>query len=254
MITSELDTYLKTLLKPELFDDYCPNGLQVEGKALINKVLFAVSATRESAEYAVKIKADALVVHHGLFWKFHGTRTLTGPFYKRVAPLLKNDINLFGYHLPLDAQEEIGNAVSIAQLIEMSDLKPFGNYKGAFTGTMGTLQTPLSGLELKKLLEVKLNHSVHYSNPIENKVIKKIGIITGGANSEWREAAKLGLDAYITGEMSEHDYHESRESGIHMFAGGHHATEKFGIMSLMKKIQSTYPDLQCEFLDSENPA
>lgn len=254
MIALELESYLKTLLKPELFDDYCPNGLQVEGKSEIKKVLFAVSATRESAEYAVKIKADALVVHHGLFWKFHGTRTLTGPFYKRVAPLLKNDINLFGYHLPLDAQEEVGNAVSIARLIEMEDLKPFGNYKGAFTGTMGILKTPISGMELKKLLEVKLNHSVHYSNPIEAKSIKKIGIITGGANSEWREAAKLGLDAYITGEMSEHDYHESRESGIHMFAGGHHATEKFGIMSLMKKIQATYPDLQCEFLDSDNPA
>ncbi len=254
MITSELETYLKTLLKPELFDDYCPNGLQVEGKPEVKKVLFAVSATRESAEYAVKIKADALVVHHGLFWKFHGTRTLTGPFYKRVAPLLKNDINLFGYHLPLDAQEEVGNAVSIARLIEMGDLKPFGNYKGAFTGTMGTLKTPMTGMELKKLLEVKLNHSVHYSNPIEGAVIKRIGIITGGANSEWREAAKLGLDAYITGEMSEHDYHESRESGIHMFAGGHHATEKFGIISLMKKIQSIYPDLECEFLDSENPA
>ena len=112
----------------------------------------------------------------------------------------------------------------------------------------------MTGMELKKLLEVKLNHSVHYSNPLDVKLITKIGIITGGANSEWKEAAKLGLDAYITGEMSEHDYHESRESGIHMFAGGHHATEKFGIMSLMKKIQSTYPNLQCEFLDSENPA
>lgn len=250
----ELEQYLKTLLRPELFDDYCPNGLQIEGKSEISKVLFAVSATRESAEYAVKIKADALVVHHGLFWKFHGTKPLTGPFYKRVAPLIKNDINLFGYHLPLDGHEEIGNAVSIAQIVEMEDLKPFGNHKGASTGAMGTLKTPMSGSDFKKLLEVKLNHSVHYSNPLEGREIKKIGIITGGANSEWREAAKLGLDAYITGEMSEHDYHESREAGIHMFAGGHHATEKFGIISLMKKIQTIYPDLQCEYMDSQNPA
>jgi dinuclear metal center YbgI/SA1388 family protein len=254
MHTPELEQFLKTLLRPELFDDYCPNGLQVEGKPEIQKILFAVSATRESAEYAVKIKADALIVHHGLFWKFHGSKTLTGPFYKRVAPLIKDDINLFGYHLPLDAHNEVGNAVSLANLIQMDDLSPFGNYKGAFTGVMGVLKAPLNGIELKKLLEAKLNHLVHYSNPIEGKKIRRIGIITGGANSQWSEAYKLGLDAYITGEMSEHDYHESREAGIHMFAGGHHATEKFGIMALMKKIQSTYPDLTCEYLDSENPA
>ena len=251
MQTSDLDQFLKTLLKPEIFDDYCPNGLQIEGKTQLKKIVFAVSATRESAEYAAKVQACALIVHHGLFWKFHGTRTLTGPFYKRVAPLLKNDINLFGYHLPLDAHPEIGNAASIAHLIEMSELLPFGNYKGAFTGTMGTLTRAMTGNELKILLENKLQHSILYSN---GKQIKKIGIITGGANSEWKEAHKLGLDAYITGEMSEHDYHESREAGIHMFAGGHHATEKFGIQALMKKIQETYPDLQCEYLDSENPA
>lgn len=254
MKTAELDNFFKTLLKPELFDDYCPNGLQVEGKMEIKKILFAVSATRESAEYAAKIKACALVVHHGLFWKFHGTRSLTGAFYKRVSPLIKNDINLFGYHLPLDAHIEVGNATSVARLIELNDLTPFGNYKGAFTGIMGSLKAPMKGSELKQLLEAKLGHSVLYSNPSEGPLVSKIGIITGGANSEWREAQKLGLDAYITGEMSEHDYHESRESGIHMYAGGHHATEKFGIQALMKKIQETYPELQCEFLDSENPA
>jgi dinuclear metal center YbgI/SA1388 family protein len=254
MQTSELEAFLKNLLKPELFDDYCPNGQQIEGRSEIKKILFAVSATRESAEYAAQTNACALVVHHGLFWKFHGTRTLTGTFYKRVAPFLKNDINLFGYHLPLDAHMEVGNASSVAKLLSMSELVPFGNYKGACTGIMGELPAPMKGIELKKLLEEKLKHAVHYSNPIDAKLVKKIGIITGGANSEWREAAKHKLDAYITGEMSEHDYHESREAGIHMYAGGHHATEKFGIQSLMKKIQETFPGVQCEFMDSENPA
>ena len=254
MMTSELEQYLKTLFKPELFDDYCPNGLQVEGKFEIKKILFALSATRESAEYASTIKADALIVHHGLFWKFHGTKTLTGTFYKRVAPLIKNDINLFGYHLPLDAHPQVGNAVSIAKLIDLEELTPFGNHKGSSTGTMGCLKKSMTGLELKNLLEEKLQHAVLYSNPIDGVSIKKIGIITGGANSEWREAQKLELDAYITGEMSEHDYHESREAGIHMFAGGHHATEKFGIISLMKKLQTVFPDLECEYMDSENPA
>lgn len=254
MQKTQLDDFLKTILRPELFDDYCPNGLQIEGKNEIKKIVFAVSATKESADYAVKVQACALVVHHGLFWKFHGTKTLTGAFYKRVSPLIKNDINLFGYHLPLDAHLEIGNAASVANLIEMTDLTPFGSYKGAFTGVMGNLCNPVSGSELKSLLEKKLQHPILYSNPTETKAIKKIGIITGGANSQWREAERLGLDAYITGEMSEHDYHESREAGVHMFAGGHHATEKFGIQSLMKKIMEQFPGVHCEYHDSENPA
>jgi dinuclear metal center YbgI/SA1388 family protein len=255
MKTIELETFFKTLLKPELFDDYCPNGLQIEGRDEIKKIVFAVSATRESAEYAAKVKADALIVHHGVFWKFHGTRPLTGPFARRVFPLIKNDINLFGYHLPLDGHVEVGNAASVAKLIGLSHLAPFGNYKGVPTGIMGEFSSPLQATEVKKLLEEKLSHSVLYSNPTETDgIIKKIGIITGGANSEWREAKKLGLDAYITGEMSEHDYHESRESGVHMFAGGHHATEKFGIQALMSLVQKEFPSLECEYLDSSNPA
>ncbi len=255
MKRSQLEHYLKQHLKPELFDDYCPNGLQIEGREEIKKILFSVSATRESCEHAAKINACALIVHHGVFWKFHGTRTLTGPFAKRLFPLIKNDINLMGYHLPLDAHGEVGNAAALAMLLGISHLSPFGFYKGVATGIMGELSESLSAHKFKKLMEEKLKHNVLYSNPLETSgVIKKVGIITGGANSEWREAARLGLDAYITGEMSEHDYHESRESGIHMFAGGHHATEKFGIMALMKKIQLDFPELDCTYLDSENPA
>ncbi len=251
----ELESFLNNLFKPELFDDYCPNGLQVEGRPNIEKIIFAVSATRESTEYAARKDACALIVHHGLFWKFHGTRTLTGPFAKRVFPLIKEEINLFGYHLPLDGHAEIGNAASIAMLLGLTKLSPFGMYKGASTGIKGELEKPIDALLFKKILGEKLHHSVLYSNPEEtNGQIKTIGIITGGANSQWREAKSMGLDAYITGEMSEHDFHESRESGMHMFAAGHHATEKLGIQSLMKYIQKEFPTLECEFLDSENPA
>jgi dinuclear metal center YbgI/SA1388 family protein len=251
----EIEAYFKNLFKPELFDDYCPNGLQIEGKDEIKKIVFAVSATRESTEYAAKMKADALVVHHGVFWKFHGVRTLTGPFAKRLFPLIKNDINLFAYHLPLDGHNIVGNAASLAKVLGMINLTPFGVHKGASTGIMGEFANPIKAQELKTLLQEKLHHPVLYSNPTETDgIIKKMGIITGGANSEWREAAKLGLDAYLTGEMSEHDYHESRESGIHMFAGGHHATEKFGIQSLMVSLKKDFPDLECHYIDSENPA
>ena len=251
----ELEFFLKETLKPELFDDYCPNGIQIEGKNKIKKILFALSATRESVEYAVQIRADALIVHHGVFWKFHGLRTLTGPFAKRIFPLIKSEINLLAYHLPLDGHLEIGNAAVLAKLIGLTNLENFGQYKGASTGIKGVFNKSLPPIELKNRLQEKLQHSILYSNPLEGKKeIHSVGIITGGANSEWREAFKQGLDAYITGEMSEHDYHESRESGIHMYAGGHHATEKFGIQSLMNLIQNKFPTLDCCYLDSENPA
>lgn len=252
---NELEQFLKTLLKPELFDDYCPNGLQIEGRSDIKKILFAVSATRESSEHAARINADALIVHHGAFWKFHGSRPLTGAFAKRLFPLIKNEINLLAYHLPLDGHLEIGNAAVLAKLIGLTDLANFGAYKGVSTGVRGVFDNARTPLELKQILTSKLQHPVLYSNPLEtNGKIMSVGIITGGANSQWNEALRLGLDAYITGEMSEHDYHESRESGIHMFAGGHHASEKFGIQSLMSSIQKEFPSVECSYLDSENPA
>lgn len=256
MKRDDLEKYLNSNLKIEIFDDYCPNGLQIEGTNTIKKIVFALSATRESAEYAASKNAHALIVHHGLFWKFHGTRPLTGPFYKRVAPLLKNDINLFGYHLPLDGHIEFGNAASIAKLLELDNIEPFGEYKKAFTGVKGKFKNPLTGKELQSKLEKVLGHHVLWSKPIENEnnKINSIGIITGGAKSEWREAHRLGLDAYLTGEMSEHDWHESRESGIHMFAGGHHATERLGIISLMEKIKTEFPEFEVEYFESENPA
>lgn len=256
MKRSELESFLNKLLKPEFFEDYCPNGLQVEGSEEIKKIVFSVSATKESVDFSASENADALIVHHGLFWKFHGTKIITGPFSKRIKPLIKNDINLFGYHLPLDAHELVGNAASLANLIELTDLKPFGNYKGISTGIMGVFKNPIDPKVLIQKISSVTNHSVQYSNPVDikNSKISSLGIITGGANSEWKECLKYNLDAYLTGEMSEHDYHESRESGIHMFAAGHHATEKFGIQELMKFVQSEFPNVNCLFKDSDNPA
>ena len=255
MNRDDLLLFLRDFLKPELFDDYCPNGLQIEGTRDIQKIIFAVSATKETVAHTVDTKAQALIVHHGLFWKFHGTKTITDAFYHRVAPLIKNDINLFGYHLPLDAHLEIGNAASLAQRLCLKSILPFGSYKGVTTGVQGEFHPPINAIELKNKLHELLNHQILYSNPETGAdSIRTLGIITGGANSQWREAAKNNLDAYLTGEMSEHDYHESRESNIHMFAGGHHATERFGIQMLMKKIEERFPKIECEFRDSDNPA
>ena len=145
MITrQELEYFYSALLSPKDFIDYGPNGLQVEGTKQINKIAFAVSATVDSVDRAVAESASALVVHHGLFWKFHGPKTLTGPFAKRTFPLIKNNINLFGYHLPLDAHPEIGNAATLGRLIELNQLQPFGDYKGCPTGVKGVLKSPIN--------------------------------------------------------------------------------------------------------------
>ena len=253
MHRNELDRFFYDMLTPASFKDYCPNGLQVEGSENINKIAFAVSATRDSINQAANLGADTLVVHHGLFWHFHGARTLTGHFAKRIFPLVQHNINLFAYHLPLDAHPEVGNATVLGQLIGCQQQSSFGDYKGCPTGIEGLLIEPLSAKELGLKLQSVLNHDVILASPDENQIIESVGIITGGANSDWVLAQKAGLDAYITGEISEHDWHESQENGIHMFAGGHYATEIFGVLALMKKIEREY-SLECVFIDSDNPA
>lgn len=249
----DLEKFLNSLLNIYDFSDYGPNGLQVEGKNEIKKIAFAVSATKHSIEEAATKGADALIVHHGLFWKFHGTRPLKGPFAKRVFPLVRSEINLFGYHLPLDANEEVGNALGIAKKIGLEELKPFGDYKGSPTGLKGKFKTVMDSSKIASALEEVLDHKVIYSKPEGDGKIRSMGIITGGANSEWYLAMKEGLDSYLTGEMSEHDWHESAESGVTMFAGGHNATEQFGVQLLMEKVKSKFP-VDCFFIKSENPA
>jgi dinuclear metal center YbgI/SA1388 family protein len=253
--TNTLVKHLNKLLSIYDYSDYGPNGLQVEGIKEIKKIAFAVSATQDSITKAIALEADALIVHHGLFWKFHGPKTLTGAFYKRIAPLIKNDINLLGYHLPLDGHIEVGNASCIAQKLGLEDLKPFGDYKGMPTGVKAKFNPPILPAELKNKLEDILGHQILHNHPNEEH-IKSIGIITGGANSDWIKAKNSQLDAYLTGEISEHDWHESTEDNIHYYAGGHNATEQFGVQSLMKNIHENFQDKNLElfFIPSSNPA
>jgi dinuclear metal center YbgI/SA1388 family protein len=249
----ELEKYLAKLLNIYDFEDYGPNGLQIEGKKAISKIAFCVSATQDSIAKAVSNKADAMITHHGLFWKFHGTKTLKGAFAKRVFPLVRNEINLFGYHLPLDAHPEIGNAASIAKELGLKDFKPFGDHKGSPTGISAKFEPAISAIELKEKLKNILSHEVLHSSPDDQQMINSIGIITGGANGDWYRCLRSNLDAYLTGEMSEHDWHESKESGIHMYAGGHNATESLGIQSLMRNISEQFK-VDCFYIESENPA
>ncbi len=249
----ELVHYLNDLLEVQKFSDYAPNGLQVEGKVEVQKVAFAVSATLDSAQKAAQWGADALIVHHGLFWKFHGPKPLIGPFAKRVRPLIKSDINLLAYHLPLDAHVEFGNAAGIALKLGLKEIEPFGDYKGAPTGLQGEFDSPIAPDLLEKKLEEILQHRIIHSAPKDQKPIKNIGIITGGANNDWELALREGLDSYLTGEISEYNWHDAAEAGVHFFAGGHHATEVFGVKSLMSHLKEKF-GLECQFFNSDNPA
>ena len=216
-----LRVYLDNLLKPEQFDDYGPNGLQIEGREEVRKVAFAVSATRDSALQSVSWGADALIVHHGIFWNFHGVRPLAGPFARRVFPLVRAEVNLLGYHLPLDAHPEVGNAAGLARGLGMAAWKPYGTGKrGPACGVWGELPRAVTPQELSRRIEKLLSHSVMSGVPDSVDKLKTLAIITGGANGEWIHCVDSGIDAYLTGEMSEHDWHESREAGVCLFAGG----------------------------------
>ncbi|MBT6326083.1 MAG: Nif3-like dinuclear metal center hexameric protein [Bdellovibrionales bacterium] len=249
----KLTKYINSYLNIYDFSDYGPNGIQVEGKPELNKISFAVSATRDSIEQAARNNSDALIVHHGLIWSFHGAQKITGPYAKRLTPLIKNDINLLGYHLPLDAHLEVGNAATLAKRLQMKDNAPFGDYKGSPTGVCAILEQPEKVEQFKKRLSKVLSHEVILASHDSDKAIQSIGIITGGANSDWKLAKRAGLDAYITGEISEHDWNESQESEVHMMAGGHYATEQFGIQALMSHLQDKF-EIECNFISSENPA
>lgn len=248
----DLHCFLDQLLSPESFPDYGPNGLQIEGQQHIERIAFAVSATADSVQTAAKRNARALIVHHGLFWKFHGPRTLTGPFARRVYPLVQNGINLFAYHLPLDAHLIVGNAAQLGERIGLENFQPFGDHQGCPTGIQGSFHHPLRAVDLRTRLCSVLDHPVLLASPDEQATIRSVGIITGGANREWTLALREGLDGYITGEMSEHDWHEAREAGIHMFAGGHNATEQFGVQAVMAEITKHF-DVECFFIPSDNP-
>ena len=250
----ELLNYFQALLTPELFDDYAPNGLQIEGKERVKKVAFAVSATQDSLKEALAWGADTLVVHHGVLWKHQGARTLTGAWGQRIKLAMQSELNLVAYHLPLDGHQENGNAVALARALGMQSLAPFALYKKQPMGAQGRLPKPMSVRDFEKHLQIVLQHPVVVGTNNPDALINTVGIITGGANNDWSKALDAGLDAYITGEISEYNWHDAREAGLHYFAGGHHATEKFGPQSLMARLKQDHTGLEVKFFDSANPA
>lgn len=247
---TELLDYLDSLLSPENFQDYCPNGLQVEGAAEIRKIVTGVTASQALIDAAIVEQADTLLVHHGYFWRGESA-VVTGVKQQRLKKLLAHDINLFAYHLPLDAHPDYGNNVELARLLEIQ-LKGFiaGTGKPALA-LHGELSQPMSLQALTQHVEKCLGRQPLVIQG-HQQTIQKIGWCTGAAQGYIQQAAAMGLDAFISGEISEPTVHLARELGIHYLAAGHHATERYGVKALGQQLAKHF-DLSVQFIDIENP-
>lgn len=235
-------------LAPALFDDVAENGLQVQGRVEIKKVVCGVSANLALIERAIATSADAIVVHHGIVWG--GIRRIDGWLHTRIEKLIRHDINLFAYHLPLDAQPRLGNNAGLAAALGLTEVEPFGKYKGRFIGTHGT-RAPIPVEGLVDLLEETVGRPKAVYGP-RHKFIRTIGVCSGGAPELFHEAIERRLDAYVTGEDTEWVKAVAEESGVAFIAAGHHATERFGPRLLAAELVNA--GLDASFIDVENSA
>ncbi len=245
----EICHYCDHLLQPGLFQDYCPNGLQIEGKEEVGRIASAVSASMQVIKEAAAWGADFLVVHHGLFWRDE-LPVLVGTKAQKVGLLLKNEISLAAYHLPLDAHQRLGNNWRAAIEMQWEELEPFYSYKGQFLGVKGRIP-PMSPEEFKKKLEAYYKHEATAVFGGKER-IERVGLISGGAYRSISDAVKEGLDAFITGNFDEPVWHQAKEEKIHFFALGHAATERIGPRTLGEQIGEHF-GIPHRFLDEDNP-
>ena len=249
MKRDELVEYLSGFLKAEEYQDLCPNGLQVEGAAEVRKIVTAVSASVELFEKAIVKGADTIIVHHGIIWNFERP-VYKGSYKKRVKMLLDNNINLLAYHLPLDAHPQVGNNARIAAELGLQNVTPFGEYNGKLIGVKGELPA-VDDEEFFLRIKEKINIDTLFF-PFGPKKINSVGIISGGAQKDVKQAVLQGLDLYLTGEVSEHILHYVKEEHIHFASCGHHATERFGVISLGEHINAEF-NVDVEYIDIPNP-
>ncbi len=251
----ELLAAFDTLLQPTRFQDYGPNGLQVEGRANITKIVSGVTASRALIEAAIAAQADAIFVHHGLFWRGQSGCNIgpvVGWMKQRLALLLAHDINLFAYHLPLDAHAELGNNAQLGFKLGLKATARFGEQDLGFIGTRADGGSFAHAAELSQHLEQVLNRPVAHVE-LAQAAIKKIAWCTGGAQGYFEAAIAAGADAFITGEISEPQAHYAREMGVAYLACGHHASERYGAPAVAGHVAAQL-GLAHEFIDIDNPA
>jgi len=245
MLRSELVSYLNSYLEIDQYKDYAPNGLQVEGSEEIVTIVTGVTACNELINEAIRLNADAILVHHGFFWKSEAPE-IVGYKQKRIKNLLVNDINLLGYHLPLDGHVELGNNAELGKLWGLKDITPEpGLVK------LGVLEKPVSIEEFTDLVSDSLGRkALHLKGGPD--MVKTIAWCSGGAQGYIDKAVEWRADVYISGEVSEQTTHLAKECEIHYLAAGHHATERLGIKALGEHLSTKF-NLHCHFVDIQNP-
>ena len=248
MRLDKLEIYLNQLLNIAHFRDYCPNGLQVEGRSEVRHLVSGVTASLDFIQAAIEAGADALLVHHGYFWRGEDPR-LVGRKHRRIARLIAHDVGLISYHLPLDAHPELGNNAQLAHRLGLVETSRFGDQDIAMHGMLSP--------DMSNLKELRMNiERVLRRPPLvigeDLKTVTHIAWCTGGAQDYFDEAIRLGVDAFITGEISERTVHEARESGVAFIAAGHHATERYGVQALGEHIAQKF-GITHQFIDIDSP-
>ncbi|WP_374252703.1 Nif3-like dinuclear metal center hexameric protein [Acinetobacter brisouii] len=239
----------QTLISSE-FKDYAPNGLQIEGKAEVKKIVCAVTASLDAIDAAIEAQADLLLVHHGYFWKGEPA-PITGMRGARIKKLIQHDISLVGYHLPLDAHPSLGNNAAIAELLELENIQALNPNDRHPIGNIGYLKQAVSAEAFKQQLSDVFNREIIHL-PSTTEKIQKIGFCTGAAQDFITQAAEQGCDAYISGEVSERTFYEARELNVHYFACGHHATERYGVQRLAQALSKQF-DVEAIYYEQGNP-
>lgn len=246
MDRNELAAYLDELLEAGRFRDYCPNGLQVEGRAAVRRLVCGVTASQSLLEAALAADADAVLVHHGWFWRGEDGR-VTGVRRARLKTLLENDISLFAYHLPLDAHAEFGNNARLGRLMGWSVEGRFADQDVGFLGRTEGAAGDIAG----RLARALGRRPLLVGDAARQ--VKRIAWCSGGAQGFFEAAIAAGADLYVSGEISEQTVHLARESGVPYIAAGHHATERYGVQALGEHLAARF-GLECRYVELDNPA
>ncbi|WP_133859828.1 Nif3-like dinuclear metal center hexameric protein [Pseudomonas aestiva] len=251
-MTLSLDQLVETAdryLESARIQDYCPNGLQVQGREQVRLLVSGVTASQQLLDAAVAAGADAILVHHGYFWKNEDAR-LTGMKHRRIKTLLSHDISLLAYHLPLDVHPEVGNNVQLGRRLGLQDIRPLpGDAKGLIW--QGELPQPRSAADFARQVALVLQREPLVVDG--GRSIRHLAWCTGGAQGYIDQAIAAGMDAYLTGEVSEQTVHSARENGVSFFAAGHHATERYGVQALGDFLAAQL-GIEHRFIDCDNPA
>jgi len=245
----KMQAALNVLLEPQRFQDFAPNGLQVEGRAQIDIVVSGVTASQALLNAAIALKADAVLVHHGYFWRSEDP-CLVGMKGRRVQTLMQADINLFAYHLPLDCHMELGNNAGLGRALGVPQFGPLIPEEPTLPVFMGELPEVLSQVQVAESLSKELGRQVLSEG---DRAIRRIAWCTGGGQGYIDKAADAGADLFVTGEVSEQTIHIARERDIGFIAAGHHATERFGVQSVGSWL-SRELGVKHHFVDDDNPA